>query len=437
MQRVDKRFRVVPCHSGRHEQHCSGTAIRPFPPKRRWVFDPLQSDDIAQSRRSLNAWKLTLHVPVQRPLRCTWKLNSRLLLRSAVDATTSGSDAVNVELHNRALGKESLQGIPRRGICLGVAELRCNHRAVANIEVDVSSREVVARELGADVSGSGKCDDLEMSSVSVRGVFEYFQMRERDGVVEGLGISVERGHDHTRPHEPRIEVGVAIGDVLTGDARKPDDLAQAEMLLQFRLDLRARAPGVAVGVDKTALSDDRRPVPVDLDTTAFADNIGLDVCRAAAVGKERCNKGVLIVLLLLASTVEVEIHRADISFAAQHKARTSVANPQIIHRSLDKFDTLVAELLREGAVSGPYKHRDRLEPHDRVGDPGKILAYAWNQLSSPDLFTGTKSHPRTIVRLALVRHEPIAHYMHLALAPISVPKRLAATRQKAACQRGR
>ena len=137
----------------------------------------------------------------------------------AVDAATAGSDAVDIELDDAAVGEEPFEFLSGGVIGVGVAELGCDHGAVADIEVYVARGEVIRSEFRPEADGRLEHDYLKRTPLGIGRRLEDAEMAHGHFVVERLRIRVKSRHDDAGADEAGIEVGVAIGDVLTGDAR--------------------------------------------------------------------------------------------------------------------------------------------------------------------------------------------------------------------------
>ncbi|MNT46233.1 hypothetical protein D3C72_1828620 [compost metagenome] len=80
---------------------------------------------------------------------------------------------------------------------------------------------------------------LQPATVGIGGLAQDLQMLARQIVIVRLRVVVQVGDHHTRAHEACVEIHVRIGDVFASDAGQPDHLAQAQVVLQFRFDIRA------------------------------------------------------------------------------------------------------------------------------------------------------------------------------------------------------
>ncbi len=101
---------------------------------------------------------------------------------------------------------------------------------------------------------------------------------------------------------------MTIGDVFALDARQPDDFAQAQVSLQFRFDLRLSHVWITVAVDPGTLGQDRSAITIYFDTAALARQLAGDVGGARQFAQFVGHVSVIGVSLLIAPTVEVEIH---------------------------------------------------------------------------------------------------------------------------------
>ena len=136
-----------------------------------------------------------------------------------MNATATGGDGIDIDLHDTAAREEPFQ-FPFGGLIrLRVAEFGGDHRAVADVEVDVASGEVVRFEFRPDMAGRSEYDDLDRTALGVGRRLEDVEMAHSHVVVEGLRIRIESGNHHAGAGKAGIEVGVAVGDVLAGDTR--------------------------------------------------------------------------------------------------------------------------------------------------------------------------------------------------------------------------
>ena len=152
----------------------------------------------------------------------------------------------------------------------------------------------------------------------------------RHGLVEGPRVGVKGCHHGAGLHEARVEVGVPVGDVLSGNSRQPDDLLKAQEGLEFRLGGLFRDAWVAVGVQNAALRNDGRSIPVDLDPTTLQDERRCEKLDASKIGDLLRKLVIQRMPLLLAPAVEVELHGPEYPGFADSEDGTRVTDPEVV-----------------------------------------------------------------------------------------------------------
>ena len=74
-------------------------------------------------------------------------LDHRLLLRGAVDATTASGNAIDIDLNNLTFRKQALKCLPCSQVGFEITKFRRDDGAIANVEIDVTRRKMVAGKL--------------------------------------------------------------------------------------------------------------------------------------------------------------------------------------------------------------------------------------------------------------------------------------------------
>ena len=227
-------------------------------------------------------------------------------------------------------------------------------------------------------------------------------------VVIGLGVVVEVGDDHAFAGKACVEVDVGIGDVLVLDARQPDDFAQAQIGLQLGFDLRPAHARIAVAVDPAALGHDRRAVAINFNATALTGQLTADVGGVGLVAQFISHQGVVSMGLLVAPTVEVEVHQAATALIVHHKAAAKVAHPDVIQRHTDELDIGGAALaFGQRQLRRATEHGHRLVLGDGLGQQRHGVVYRRGPIG-PDARGRAKGQENSLLQLVLIRHVPAA-----------------------------
>ena len=130
-----------------------------------------------------------------------------------MNTASTRRNPVDVDLHHFATGKHPLQLTLGRRVGAWVAKLGGDHRSVAYVEVDVARGEFIVGIPLAHLGGGLEHDHFELSALGIGGGAQDVQMALGHRVIEGLGVRVIAGDDHSRSGKTRVEVGVPVGDV--------------------------------------------------------------------------------------------------------------------------------------------------------------------------------------------------------------------------------
>lgn len=150
--------------------------------------------------------------------------SGRLLLRGAVDAAAARRDGIDIELHNLAPRELLAQEGAAVAVSAGIAKLRADHRAVADVEVDIACRKILALILRPDFVRPRHAQHLQGAATRVRRLAQDGQVALGDRIFWRGPVVVNTGNHDPGRAEAGIKVGVAIGDVVAGNAGQPDHL---------------------------------------------------------------------------------------------------------------------------------------------------------------------------------------------------------------------
>lgn len=217
-------------------------------------------------------------------------------------------------------------------------------------------------------------------------------------------------------------------------AGQPDDLLDAQGLLEFRLDPVPALAGVAVVVDDRALGDEEGALAIGLEGAALGDQWGLAAGDVVRGQEGAAHPGVVGVLLLVAPAVEVEVDAGDLAVVL-HEHGHRVAGPQVVDGERNDLDVAAARLLGGLLLVGPGQHHDVLVLRDGVGDAGDVLAHV-TEILTPHRLQGGPRHEGACVALPLGAHSPSLRHRVLVAGAARPGRRLAGAAGRGAQDRG-
>ena len=310
-----------------------------------------------------------------------------------------------------------------------VTELRDEHGTVDGQEVEVARLEgVVGRSrqaaldgvdalglLRGHVDGGARHDHLVNLEPAASGVRRGAQrlVGSLAGLVELVGGVVG---PHAADLSGRAEAGdvihVAVGLVGVDAVLDPDDLLDAQVLLELLLDLVLGVLGVAPRREEAHLSGNHGALTVAVERAALEHEVvGAITLDLADLRELHAERGVLVpgevqAVVEAAVGVEVEVRQTHLALVVDEKCGAWVADPGVVvlhEQNLDVLD--LAEKLVDGSVVlGVHADGDLLVAGDGACDLGEDLLRRLRAVA-PHVGAVRPEHPRALLLLVLARHE--------------------------------
>jgi len=220
---------------------------------------------------------------------------------------------------------------------VGVVEGGDEHQIVGDIEVGVAGWEALVVE--DHRGGHGQLDDTELLAVGIAGGAEPVEVFRQGEMVFVVGVGLDAGEDGVFGDEAGDVVDVAVRVVAGCAPVEPENLVDAEVVVEGLLDLLARDAGVAlldlgeeallggeedadsVGVDGAAFEDEA------MGFTVLADHLGAELFHGVELGDVVRDLVVAAPVVVLGPGVEVPVGEGDLAVRILDEDGAGVAEP--------------------------------------------------------------------------------------------------------------
>ena len=203
-----------------------------------------------------------------------------------------------VDAHDPSGGETSAKRRERGGVATGIVG-RDEHDAVRDVEVGVARGETLAVVL--ERAGHRERLDPQGLAVLVPHLPEPREIVTERSVVGVGGILLDDGDHGPRIRESGEVIHMTVGIVTDDAVAEPEDVGDAEIVPEARLDLAPGEAGIPVGVQQTGLGGEQRAGAVHVDGPAFHDDAGMEDRHPELVGDPRRNDVIEVIRRVLAA----------------------------------------------------------------------------------------------------------------------------------------
>src|SRR5579863_6894270 len=263
----------------------------------------------------------------------------RLLLGHAVESAEAPDEIDRMDADDFAAGECGGDGVEGDAV-VGIVKCGHEHDAVSDIEVGVAGGQALVAKY--DRARQRELDEVELLAGGRARGFEAGEVVGERLVVGVAGVGFDDGKDGVGRGEARDVVDMAVG-VVAGDATaEPDDLIDAEVVVERALELLAAHAGIALldVAEQAFFRGEQSAGAVDVDGAAFEHRqmmgavVELDGRLPGAhpegFGGAGGNLIVEMPVVVFGPGVELPVGQGDVAFRVLDEDRAGVASPAAV-----------------------------------------------------------------------------------------------------------
>ncbi len=236
-----------------------------------------------------------------------------------------------------AAAREVVGDDVERVTVVGVVEGRDQDEIVGDIEVGIAGGQALVVE--DDRSRHGQLDDVERLASQIAGGAQAVEVFGEREVIFVVGAGLDAGEDGVFSDEAGDVVDVAMGVVAGGAPVEPENLVDAEVIMQGALDLLLGDAWVALldFGEEALFGGDENAGAVSVDGAAFedeamlfavlTDDTGLELFDPVELGDVMRNLVVATPVVVLGPGVEVPVGEGELALRIFDEDGAGVAEP--------------------------------------------------------------------------------------------------------------
>src|SRR5271157_807273 len=201
-------------------------------------------------------------------LRVRQASDRRLLLRQTVKRAKTENEIPTVNANYGPSGKCVGDDVERDAV-VNVVKHWHQHKSICDVEVGVAGRKALPVEI--DRGGHGELDYAQGLAGLVGGFLQQLKVLAQRFVIWVARVGFVSRDDHVGRDEARDVVHVAVSVVASDAAAQPDDLADAEIVGKYLLELSTGRAGIARldVAEQALLRGEERTSAVDVNAAAL------------------------------------------------------------------------------------------------------------------------------------------------------------------------